>query len=143
MRFWHKDLVSVLPNNLLAVLWKNCCGFVKGLYETKNGKMYHDSAIKASKYNIGHLLLYANMVADEMENRGYKINIKNFDKYYMRLNLKEEVVPFYENLFEGWHNDRYLTQCYYILQEKFDNGVINENEWKLIESKYKKMIKKK
>lgn len=30
------------------------------------------------------------------------------------------------------HNDRYLKQCYYNLQEKADRGIITKEEWKLI-----------
>ena len=32
-------------------------------------------------------------------------------------------------LFEGWHNERYLKQCYYNLQEKYDCGGISKEEW--------------
>ena len=32
-------------------------------------------------------------------------------------------------LFEGWHNERYLKQCYYNLQEKYDCRGISKEEW--------------
>lgn len=32
------------------------------------------------------------------------------------------------------HNNRYLKQCYYNLQEKYDRGIITEEEWKKIEN---------
>lgn len=30
------------------------------------------------------------------------------------------------------HNDRYLTQCYYNLQEKYDRRIISNEEWEKI-----------
>lgn len=41
-----------------------------------------------------------------------------------------------DELFAGWHNDRYLTQCYYNLQEKHDCGGIADDEWEDIERRY-------
>ena len=35
-------------------------------------------------------------------------------------------------LFKNWHNQSYLTQCYFNLQEKRDCGGVTEDEWKLI-----------
>lgn len=32
------------------------------------------------------------------------------------------------------HNDRYLKQCYYNLQEKYDRGIITQEEWEKIEN---------
>lgn len=39
------------------------------------------------------------------------------------------------NIFADWHNDRYLSQCFYNLQEKYDCGGINETEYGLIKRK--------
>ena len=35
-------------------------------------------------------------------------------------------------IFEGFHNDRYLRQCYYNLEEKYDDGIIPDEEWKKV-----------
>ena len=35
-----------------------------------------------------------------------------------------------------WHNERYLDQCYYNLQEKFDCNGISEEEWNILNKKY-------
>ena len=32
-------------------------------------------------------------------------------------------------IFEHWHNDRYLCQCLYNLQEKYDCGGITKDEY--------------
>lgn len=31
-----------------------------------------------------------------------------------------------------WHEDRYFIQCYYNLQEKYDCGGINPEDWEKI-----------
>jgi len=34
-----------------------------------------------------------------------------------------------EPIYFDWHTDRYLRQCYYNLEEKYDRGGIPEDEW--------------
>lgn len=34
------------------------------------------------------------------------------------------------------HNERYLKQCLYNLQEKYDCGGISEDEWKIIQDRF-------
>ena len=36
------------------------------------------------------------------------------------------IIPI-EEVFDGWHNGRYLRQCYYNLEEKYDCGGIEQN----------------
>ena len=45
-----------------------------------------------------------------------------------------DLTGFYD---KEWHNDRYLAQCYYNLQEKYDCGGISEDEWQKIEDFYR------
>ena len=45
-----------------------------------------------------------------------------------RKNLSEN------ELFKNWHTQRYLKQCVYNLQEKFDCGGISGEEWKKIKT---------
>ena len=40
------------------------------------------------------------------------------------------------DIFKDWHNDRYLTQCYYNLQEKWDRGGIPFDEWADVKNHY-------
>ena len=46
----------------------------------------------------------------------------------------------FEKLFSSWHNHRYLKQCYYNLQEKFDCGGISEEEWIKIKNKFEEKL---
>ena len=65
------------------------------------------------------------MVA-ELENRNIKYNKK----------LWTEILTMTNGNFSGndypEHNDRYLKQCYYNLQEKYDRGIIAKEEWQKI-----------
>ena len=38
-------------------------------------------------------------------------------------------------IFKDWHNTRYLRQCLYNLQEKYDCGGIPKEEWDVISKK--------
>ena len=70
-------------------------------------------------------------------------------EYYFRINLREarargllafDILQDYivnSDVFPEWHNDRYLWQCYYNLQEKYDCGGITQNEWDAIDLFFK------
>ena len=47
----------------------------------------------------------------------------------------EDSIP-NEELFKGWHNDIYLRQCLYNLEEKFLCGGISKVEWQNIYDLY-------
>ena len=47
--------------------------------------------------------------------------------------LKDEAK---DKLFEDWHNHRYLKQCLYNLEEKYDCGGISREEWIPIYNKF-------
>ena len=128
MRLWHKDLIPALPRNQLLGQWRECCLIAKGLNE---GTLNHLLVNKVKEYPVTHFALYCNEVKREIERRGYKTNTKiNF------LFGGEKILPTHEGLFREWHNDRYLTQCLYNLQEKYDCGGLTEDEWQLVENRY-------
>ena len=43
-----------------------------------------------------------------------------------------EAIEELNDIFNDWHNDRYLVQCLYNLQEKYDCGGISNEEWLVI-----------
>ena len=128
MRIWHKDLIAVLPDNQLRGQWRECCLIAKGL---RDGTLNHLLVNKVKNYPLWQLLEYGVIVSDEMEHRGMNVNYMAFRRYFPE-NILDGVEQFYP-LFAGWHNDRYLMQCYYNLQEKYDCGGISEDEWQRIE----------
>lgn len=128
MRLWHKNLIEVLPRQQLLGQWRECCAIAKSIAET--GTPNHLLVNKIIDYPLQQFYNYGLLVAQEMIKRDYKVDIENFVKYFPNiLRIKTD------KMFEGWHDDRYLMQCYYNLQEKFDCGGIIFDEWKMIERK--------
>ena len=132
MRLWHKDLIifHILPNKQLVGQWRECCCIAKNVQD--NGTPNHILVNKIMEYPLYDFIHYSGLVYQEMIFRNYKADWNKFRKYF----------PYYffngfwstKDLYADWHTDRYLKQCYYNLQEKFDRGAIPENEWKSIEN---------
>jgi len=74
--------------------------------------------------------MYVEMVVNELDKRHIK-----YKKQYVK-----ELLNFSKGDFNGLavfykypeHNTRYLEQCYYNLQEKYDRGIITSEEWNKI-----------
>ena len=73
-----------------------------------------------------------------MQDRGYKVSdstkiifLRYITDYQGRLKEIDTSCNF-GDVFKDWHNDRYYTQCYYNLQEKYDCGGIKKEEWDII-----------
>lgn len=142
MRLWHKDLIPYLSRKQLLAQWRECCAIASNI--ANKGTPNHLLVNKIFDYNAFHFWNYSLLVVEEMKNRGYKISTKSFNNFknnFFQKDLTEkEVLPAsditFEKLFWSWHNDRYLKQCLYNLQEKYDCGGIPEKEWKKIENNF-------
>lgn len=137
MRCWHKDLISVLPRQQLMGQWRECCLIAKEIND--KGTPNHILVNKIMDYPLSHFIAYTQLVYGAMLLRKYdKIKWKTFsDKFDSEVKVDEPI----RNLFPDWHNNRYLQQCYYNLQEKYDCNGISEDEWKKIEEKYHLLMK--
>ena len=122
MRLWHKDLIPVLPRQQLLGQWRECCLIARQIEQ--NGTPNHILVNKVMDYPADHFYSYAQLIFHEMTVRGYKCDWNRLCKY----SDWKEIIPLPE-LFAEWHNDRYLKQCFYNLQEKYDCGGISEEEW--------------
>lgn len=129
MRLWHKDLIAVLPRQQLLGQWRECCLIAKNI--ANKGTTNHILVNKVMDYPIDHFMTYCILVRKEMIKRGYKC-----------INKPEEILhPFPyarlydEEIFADWHNERYLKQCFYNLQEKYDCDGISKDEWDNVETK--------
>ena len=137
MRLWHKYLIEVLPRQQLLGQWRECCCIAKNIAE--NGYPNHILVNKIIDYPISEFCDYCNIVLYQMVVRGYNVSEKS-------IRCLEDNVDFCVDsdlnmdIFKGWHNDRYLEQCFYNLQEKYDCGGISEEEWKTLRSKYQYLI---
>ena len=141
MRLWHKDLIQALPRQQLLSQWRECVCIAKNCYE--NGFPNHILVNKVTWFNKSHFYAYCCLVVNEMHNRNYKVSEKSINKLKSYFSVEEiQVSSRIEkdgNLFEAWHNDRYLIQCFFNLQEKYDCGGITEKEWKIITDKVAKL----
>ena len=140
MRLWHKDLITYLPKQQLLAQWRECCAICSNW--ANKGTPNHLLVNKVMEYSPIEFVEYSMMVTEELEKRAYEISKKskknfgdNYNKlthYYIYNNTK---------IFKYWHNERYLKQCLFNLQEKYDCGGIPENEWKMIEEKFGEYLK--
>lgn len=79
---------------------------------------------------------YINNIICELDKRKIKYNEKlKFEIYDFCCNDIQNIFKIVNNYPE--HNDRYLKQCYYNLQEKYDRGIITEEEWQKIYNNFK------
>lgn len=124
MRLWHYELIPVLPDKMLVSQWRECIAIKR---QWEKGTLKHRLVSYVKDYDKRYFDFYVEHLIKEMLNRNIKFN----DKFYY------EIYSFcggctYYNYPE--HNNRYLKQCYYNLQEKYDRGIISEEEWKKIKS---------
>ena len=110
MRLYHKDLISFLPRLQILGQWRECCLIAKNIAE--KGTPNHILVNKIMDYPIEHFYRYASEVSDEMESRGYKCDFSKFTQY---IKIDKSHIT-HDEMFESWHNHRYLMQCFYNLQ---------------------------
>ena len=134
MRLWHVDLLPVLPRKQLVSQWRECCAIAGSI--AKHGTPNHPLVNKVLS-SRGDFIAYTWTVLAEMKKRGYKVSNQAreaFDKNVDAGRSYFETCATHFNLFPNWFNHRYLMQCYYNLQEKFDCGMITPQEWEKIQA---------
>jgi len=131
MRLWHKDLIPYLPSHQLLGQWRECCLIAKNVAE--KGTPNHVLVNKVMDFGDVEFNNYAYRVFQEMFDRGYRADPMRFFRH-----RKNGIVELWEDddLFTGWHNDRYLAQCLANLQEKYDCGAVQEEDWKKITARW-------
>ena len=134
MRLWHKELIHYLPRQQLLGQWRELNAMYKQL-KTK-GKVTH-RMVSYLNYDLESFWKYSRLVMMEMFFREYKVTKSEF--YYEILNrtsLKDDYTITFEE-----HNDDYLIQCIFNLEEKHDRGMINDKEWQEINKYFGNFIK--
>ena len=125
MRLFHKDLIEVLPRQQLLGQWRE----LNSIFKFANRHILIDFVYYYPKED---LLTYSTMIILEFNKRRYKYDLVNFNNYFG----KQTVSDLVEEPFKGKFTDRYLKQCLYNLQEKYDCGGISQEEWQKIEDKF-------
>lgn len=128
MRLWSKDIIDVLPDMQLRGQWRECCLIAKALHD---GNLNHLLVNKVKDYPKEHFYTYASLVFSELLKRGYRCDMMRFTNWFGDQEFADK-----KTIFDGWHNDRYLRQCLYNLQEKYDCGGIPAEQWARIVKKF-------
>lgn len=129
MRLWHVDLIPYLPRQQLLGQWRE----LNSIYKNQPNHILINFVYDYPKED---LLIYSNLVIKEMKNRGYKMNLDNFQRYFDGIYLPF-TLPTLKHCFWGKMTNRYLKQCFYNLQEKHDCGGITDEEWEPIYNEFK------
>lgn len=128
MRLWHKDLLEVLPREQLVAAWREASAIAGAIQ--KNNTPNHVLVNYVLDYDYNHFISYCYFLRKEMRRRGYRTMERVWDKI-VKLKPNYSIVPLPE-IFKEIHNQRYLIQCYYNLQEKYDRGGIQQEDWNRI-----------
>lgn len=124
MRLWHYKLIPLLPRKQLLGQWRE----LNSIYKKQDRHILINYIYDYPKYD---LYLYSIIVIEELKNRNYKCYLNNFYQYFNNISYDKKYIPFVNKM-----NNRYLIQCLYNLQEKYDCGGISSEEWKKIELVY-------
>ena len=134
MRLWEKRLLPYLPDKFIIAQWRECIAIKR---QWEKGTLKHRLVSYVMNYDRQYFETYVMQVVVAMVFR----NIKFQSKYYREiLSFCSNDEPFNVDPYPE-HNDRYLRQCYYNLQEKYDRGIVSEEEWTLIYKEFHDMIK--
>ena len=110
MRLWHYKLIPYLPNSQLTAQWRE----LNSIYKNQPNHILINYVYKHEKR---YLLEYSYLVMDELLKRGIKI--KSLVNWYAYFDIPVDISF---NLHYPEHNNKYLVQCFYNLQEKYDRG---------------------
>lgn len=126
MRLWHYKLIPVLPKEMLVSQWRECIAIKR---QWEKGTLKHRLVSYVMDYDKRYFYTYVSFIEKEMVNR----NIKHQKKYCQEFEKFCNINDYTHFGLYPEHNDKYLKQCYYNLQEKYDRGIITKEEWQKIE----------
>lgn len=135
MRLWHYELLPYLPDlqfkgqlrELVAIMhdWRD------------KGKTNHLLINRVMEHEKGELVAYFLAYSSEY----FKRYGKPLRKYEFEFLDFDCCIPFYNDLYKGWHNKEHLRVCMANLYEKHHFGVgksmITDEEWQVLIDGYK------
>lgn len=169
MRLWPYQMLDTLPSRHLLSQWRECLaiGGMLGAntlnhatvnrvkdYPIEHFYAYCDLVRKEflrRGYTIGTNTL------EKLEN-DIKYPVKDVDNSLEWNNVNYEIFEDYskpvnkmgfkiikigdneEFLFENFHNERYLKQCLYMFEEKYDCDMLYEEDWNAMSKKFKNLF---
>lgn len=131
MRLWSYQLLPYLPRQQLLSQWRECVSIITKIKQ--DGTPNHILVNRVLDYPLDHFYAYCHMVQSEMRRRGYKVSSKSQSKIWTEV---WKYIPNNE-LFANWHNDVYLRESLYNLEEKAICNGISANEWQRTYDRFK------
>ena len=128
MRIWSKALIPYLPTKQLKAMRYELGDMVKQYPNIKHGLVKF-----ANDYDCIYLFDYFFEVNEECAKRKMNMSERYNNKIY-EIASEKSCSTYYR--FNGYtfseDTNRYLKQCLYNLQEKYDRGIVTPQEWQLI-----------
>lgn len=116
MRLWHWQILEYLPKSQLLSQKRECDLIWKDIANGKKTNHVLINYIWDYKDYLKELNIYYVLLKKEFDKRGFKFKPKHS---MLKLDLVESYCRV-SKPFKFHHNDRYLLQCFYNLQEKYD-----------------------
>jgi len=135
MRLWHYRLIPVLPKKMLIAQWRECIAIKR---QWEKGTLKHRLVNYVMNYRKEYFRDYVKLVVKELKNRQININLDLYDEIWDFCTIFSEPIS---DFYYPEHNDRYLKQCFYNLQEKYDRGIISEEEFEPIWHECNEIVK--
>jgi len=132
MRLWHYKLISVLPNKMLVSQWRECIAIKR---QWEKGGLKHRLVNYVMNYDKYYFYNYIYLITLELDKRAIQYKWKYV--YELKKFCSIDDLS-YRCLFYKEHNNRYLRQCYYNLEEKADRGIITDKELMLVQKVFKR-----
>lgn len=131
MRLWHYKLIPFLPRQQLLGQWRECCSIAVNI--ATKGTPRHILVNRIMNYPKDHFYSFCRLIQDQMLERGYKVSSASCSKIWTECWSWIDK----NKLFQKWHNDVYLRQCLYNLEEKYICNGMSQDEWDVIYSAFK------
>lgn len=130
MRMWHYKLLPAMTDNQIKGQWRELFTIVGNI--RKFGKPNSNILNKVCDYTKEEFINYSLLVYKEGIKRNKRFNLNDL---LQRVNalpnscFKGTKTGLKEYPYTNWMNLRYLNQCYYNMQEKYDCGTYTDEEW--------------
>ena len=134
MRLWDWRLIPFLPKKMLVSQWRECIAIKR---QWEKGTLKHRLVSYVMDYNKAYFMKYVLKITDELNNRNIKHNSKFLYEISDFCDDKLDIDVMFGRLDYPEHNDVYLRQCLYNLEEKAMRGLISQEEWEKIYERFK------
>ncbi len=113
---------------MLVSQWRECIAIKR---QWEKGTLKHRLVSYVMNYDKEYFRNYVLTLMEEMYARNINFKQKYCNEFCVFYGKDNDELESYA-LYYPEHNNRYLKQCYYNLQEKYDRGIITQEEWQKI-----------